>query len=152
MIMGFRRKGREYALQILFQIDMTGNDPEEILSFFWKNKEVMKSVKTFVEKIVFGVLENRMKLDSIISSSAKHWRLNRMAIVDRNVLRIAIYEFFWELDTPLVVIIDEAIEISKKYGSEDSGAFINGILDAIKKKIESGQLESQRIISTSAGD
>ncbi len=150
--MGFRRKGREYALQILFQLDVSANDPEVAIPLFWKRREVLESVRTFAEKIVFGVLENSDKLDSIISSSAEHWRLNRMAIVDRNVLRMALYEFLWELETPLVVIIDEAIEIAKKYGSEESGAFINGILDAVKKKMEKGQIESQRTLSASAGD
>lgn len=150
--MGFRRKGREHALQVLFQLDVTGNDLDTVFPFFWKNKNVLESVKTFTEMIVSGVLENRVKLDSIISSSAEHWRLNRMAIVDRNVLRIALYEFLWELDTPLVVVIDEAIEIAKKYSSEESGAFVNGILDAVKKKIESGQIESLRTISASAGE
>jgi N utilization substance protein B len=150
--MGFRRKGREHALQILFQLDITGNDPEVAIPLFWKRREALESVKMFAEKIVLGVVQNSAKLDSIISSSAEHWRLNRMAIVDRNVLRMALYEFLWELETPLVVIIDEAIEIGKKYGSEESGAFINGILDAVKKKMETGQIESQRIKSASAGD
>lgn len=150
--MGFRRKGREHALQILFELDVTGNDPEVVIHSFWKRTDALESVKTFTERIVLGVLENSAKLDSIISSSAEHWRLSRMAIVDRNVLRMALFEFFWELETPLVVIIDEAIEIAKKYGSEESGAFINGILDAVKKKMETGQIESQRALSASAGE
>lgn len=150
--MGFRRKGREYALQILFQLDITGNEQKTVISLFWKSREALETVRSFAEKIVFGVLKYKAKLDSLISSSAEHWRLDRMAVVDRNVLRVALYEFLWELDTPLVVIIDEAIEIAKKYGSEESGSFINGILDSVKKKLETGQIESQRTISASTGD
>ncbi len=142
--MGFRRKGRECALQSLFQIDVSGETAESVFPLFWEEREEQQEIKDFTERIVKGVGENIAQLDSIIAEHAEHWRLNRMAIVDRNILRIAIYEFLYEADTPLIVIIDEAIEIAKKYGSEESGAFINGVLDAVKKKVEDGRVQSVR--------
>ncbi|MEW5807775.1 MAG: transcription antitermination factor NusB [Acidobacteriota bacterium] len=142
--MGFRRKGREYALQILFQIDVSGHSIEDIFPFFWKDKNDLQDVRDFTERIVHGVREDLQQIDNIIAANAEHWRLNRMAIVDRNILRMAIYEFLFELQTPLIVIIDEAIEVAKKFGSEESGSFVNGILDAVKKKIENGIIASKR--------
>ncbi len=142
--MGFRRKGREYALQSLFQIDVSHEAVENVFPLFWEGREEPQELRDFTERLVKGVGQNITRLDSIIAEHAEHWRLNRMAIVDRNILRIAIYEFLYEVDTPLIVVIDEAIEIAKKFGSDESGAFINGVLDAVKKKVEDGRLQSLR--------
>lgn len=142
--MGFRRKGREYALQVLFQIDVSRQDFEEVFPFFWEDKDDLEDVRVFTERIVRGVIDHLHPIDAIIASNAEHWRLNRMAIVDRNILRLAIYEFLFERETPLIVIINEAIEVAKRFGSEESGAFVNGILDAVKKKVEQGLITSGR--------
>ncbi len=133
---------------MLFQMDMAGGAPAEVYPHFWMSHEVESEVKEFAQGLVDGVMKEREELDRIIAFSAAHWRVERMAVVDRNILRVAVYELAWLPDTPAVVILDEAIEVGKKFGSEQSGAFINGILDAVRKRIERGDLKSAR----SAGD
>ena len=125
---------------MLFQIDLTGASPQEVFQQFWKNRQTEDEIRTFSEKLVLGVFDKRRQMDRLIAASTEHWRIERMAVVDRNVLRMAVYEMITGGPTPAVVIIDEAIEIAKKYGSEDSGAFINGILDAIRIRIEQGEI------------
>lgn len=134
--MGSRRRAREQALQMLFQIDLTGSAPEEVFAEFWLASTTDVASRAFAERIVRGVVEDRRELDRWIVGSAEHWRLERMAVVDRNVLRLAVYELLHESDTPPAVVIDEAIEIAKRFGSGESGAFINGILDSIRVRIE----------------
>jgi N utilization substance protein B len=138
--MGRRRRGREFALQILFQIDLTGGAPEEVFDDFWEGQEVREDVREFAEALVQGTHRERPTLDDVISSSAEHWRVERMSVVDRNVLRLAAYEMLFEPDTPPVVVIDEAIEIAKRFGTEDSGGFINGILDDVRRRIDRGEV------------
>jgi N utilization substance protein B len=133
---------------MLFQIDMAGGAPAEVYPHFWMSHEVESEVQQFAEGLVDGVMKEREELDRIIAFSAAHWRVERMAVVDRNILRVAVYELGWLPDTPSVVILDEAIEVGKKFGSEQSGAFINGILDAVRKRIERGEIKAAR----SAGD
>ncbi len=130
-----RRRAREYALQLLFQIDLTGNDlSEELLQEFWEGIiEDDDEVKNFTYNIVNGTTENIAKIDEIIKKAAEHWSISRMAVIDRNILRAATYELFFSPDIPPSVAINEAIEISKKYSTEDSSSFINGILDKIQK-------------------
>jgi N utilization substance protein B len=142
--MGQRRRARECALQILFQIDMAGGAPEEIYPHFWKEHEAELEVRSFAQGLVEGVVREREDLDRIIAGSVEHWRIDRMAVVDRNILRVAVYELSRLPDTPSVVVLDEAIEVGKKYGSEQSGSFINGILDAVRKRIERGEVPSAR--------
>ena len=131
--MGHRRRAREFALQMLFQIDLTGGSPGQVFREFWTDREDEESVRGFAEQLVLGVHGRRQELDEMISSSAEHWRIGRMAVVDRNVLRIAAYELLHGPPTPPAVVIDEAIEVAKKFGSEESGGFINGVLDAIRR-------------------
>jgi N utilization substance protein B len=133
---------------MLFQMDMAGGAPAEVYPHFWTEHEVESEVKAFAEGLVDGVMKEREALDRIIAATAEHWRVERMAVVDRNILRVAVYELAWLPDTPSVVILDEAIEVGKKFGSEQSGAFINGILDAVRKRIERGEIKAVR----SAGD
>ena len=130
--MGQRRRGREYALQLLFQIDLSGGSPEDQFTDFWEGLDVPGSVREFAEKLVRGTWNESERLDEEIAGAAENWRMDRMATVDRNVLRMAAWEMLFDRDTPAAVIIDEAIEIARKFGSEDSGGFINGILDSIK--------------------
>lgn len=138
--MGQRRRAREYALQMLFQIDLTGASPEAIFEDFWGGVQAGDEVRRFAEHLVNETRGRIDALDGAIATSAEHWRLERMATVDRNVLRMAVYEMLFEPDTPPVVAIDEAIEIAKRFGTEDSGGFINGILDSIRLKLERGDL------------
>jgi len=129
---------------MLFQIDVAGGAPAEIFPHFWKEHDVEIEVKTFAQGLVEGVMMEREALDRIIAGSVDNWRIDRMAVVDRNILRLAVYELARLPDTPSVVVLDEAIEVGKKYGSEQSGSFINGILDAVRKRIERGEIPSTR--------
>ncbi len=125
---------------MLFQLDMAGGAPADIYPHFWKEHDAEAEVRSFAQDLVEGVMRERESLDRIISGSVENWRIERMAVVDRNILRVAVYELARHPDTPGVVVLDEAIEVGKKYGSEQSGAFINGILDTIRKRIERGEV------------
>ena len=138
--MGQRSRAREHALQMLFQIDLTGVSPQDVFRDFWNDHTVPSEIRGFAEELVLGVQGDRRELDRWIIGSAENWRIERMAVVDRNVLRMAVHEIVHDPDTPDAVIIDEAIEVAKKYGSEESGSFINGVLDAIRKRKERGEV------------
>jgi transcription antitermination protein NusB len=137
--MGARRKARELALQMLFQFDMAGNDPQAIIETFEDLHRVRDNVRLFAEGIFIGTVQQMGEIDEIISAQADNWRLERMAAVDRNIIRMAIYELKFVEGTPKLVIIDEAIEIAKKFGTEKSSQFINGILDGILKRYNLGR-------------
>jgi N utilization substance protein B len=129
-----RRKAREYALQILFQVDFTkkrigSKDLEE----FWSGKKESRSVKEFTEDLVRGTLNSIDEIDAMIERVTENWLLKRMAAVDRNILRFAAYEILYRKDIPSAVTINEAIEIAKKFSSAESAPFINGILDRLAK-------------------
>lgn len=132
--MGARRKARELALQMLYQFDLSGNPPDTIVSTFEELQKSKPNTREFATKILRGTVENLDKIDEMITAQADNWRLSRMAVVDRNIIRMSIYEFLYEQETPKLVIIDEAIEIAKKFGTQKSSQFINGILDGILKK------------------
>jgi N utilization substance protein B len=132
--MGARRKARELALQMLYQHDLSGNTPDTILSTFEDLQKSKPNTREFATKIFKGTVDNLEKIDEMIVQQAENWRLSRMAVVDRNIIRMSIYEFLHEEDTPKLVIIDEAIEIAKKFGTQKSSQFINGILDGILKR------------------
>ena len=142
--MGQRRRARECALQMLFQIDLTGTAPPEVFATFWSGQETGEDVRVFAERLVLGVAGELRTLDRAIAISATNWRIERMAVVDRNVLRMAVYELLHDPATPAPVVIDEAIEVAKKFGSEDSGSFINGILDDVRRRVERGELHAGR--------
>ncbi len=131
--MGDRRQARELALQALFFIDMDKSAPEENLAAFCISNEdlITESIKPFFMDLIKGVLENRAEIDALLNTYSKNWRLSRMPVVDRNIMRIAIFEFLKRPDIPSSVTINEAVEIGKKYGTKDSGSFINGVLDRI---------------------
>jgi N utilization substance protein B len=132
--MGARRKARELALQMLFQYDMSGNAPDMVIATFEDLEKSKPNTREFATKIFRGTIEHMDKIDEMIQAQADNWRLSRMAVVDRNIIRMSIYEFLHEDDTPKLVIIDEAIEIAKKFGTDKSSQFINGILDGILKR------------------
>jgi N utilization substance protein B len=117
---------------LLFQIEFTGKKNEfEIAENFRDNKKEDVSLKKFAEELVSGTISNLVKIDKIIQESAEHWKVDRMAAVDRNILRFAVYEILYRNDIPPAVTINEALEIAKKYSSSDSVPFINGLLDKI---------------------
>ncbi len=135
--MGQRRRGREYAVQMLYQIDQTDVEASEVYGTFWDGiADPPDELREFTERLVDGVVERRDEIDRWIDGCTSNWRIDRMPVVDRNVLRLAVHEMASTPDTPAAVVIDEAIEISKKFGSEESGKFINGVLDAIRRRIE----------------
>ncbi len=134
--MGRRRKAREEALKILFEYDSTGDDIDEIIHCFWENFSTTKDrkVREYAKTLVKGVVDNLNDIDKKIEKVSKNWKLQRMFKVDKNILRIAVFELLYKNDTPVPVVIDEAVEIAKTYGTETSHKFINGILDSINKK------------------
>jgi N utilization substance protein B len=126
-----RTRARERALQALYQIDVAAEGIEDALAAFWKSFEpVEREVRELAETLVRGVAEHRRSIDEAIEEASSNWRLDRMARVDRNVLRLAVYELL-RTDVPVKVVINEAIELGKKFGSESSGAFVNGVLDRV---------------------
>ncbi len=132
-----RRQAREYALQILFQLDLTGAELDQnLLDDFWEGSKEGHDVKEFTNSIVRGTAEKIISLDKVIKKAAKNWQLERMAIVDKSILRIAAYELIYRPDIPISVTINEAIEISRKYSTEESASFINGILDNIPNQAD----------------
>jgi len=129
-----RRKAREFALQLLFQLDFTNSElNDDIWNEFWTGTDVDNETKDFALSLVTGTQENIGTLDDTITKTADNWSVDRMAVVDRNILRAAAYELFYRDDIPHAVTINEAVEIAKKFSSEDSSLFINGILDKIHR-------------------
>ena len=136
--MGTRRKARECALQMLFAADVA-KTPENVLTKqYWDElgePDIDDGTREFANKLAVGTLREIEKIDETIRSRAEHWRIPRMAIVDRNVLRLAVYEFLFE-ETPHTVVINEALEIARRFSTFEATQFINGILDAIKHDLE----------------
>jgi N utilization substance protein B len=129
-----RRRAREYALQLLFQLDITKNKlNNEQFEGFWEDIREDNDIKEFADNLVRGTRENIAAIDETIKKAAEHWSIDRMAVIDRNILRCATYELLYRTDIPPLATINEALEISKKYSTEDSASFINGILDKIAK-------------------
>lgn len=130
--MGLRRQAREYALRSLYLTDVAGVDPKEALKAVTDGTKFNPQGITFMETLVFGITENKKRINELINKYTENWELSRIANVDRNVLRIGIYEIIKMPETPIKVIIDEAVEIAKKFSSEQASKFVNGILDKIK--------------------
>lgn len=128
--MGSRHLSRERALQILFQYDIHGK-PGVWLDEFWKEYKANDDVRTFAEKLVAGVLQHKKDLDALIGRYATNWKVSRMQIVDRNILRLGAYELLWLEDVPAKVTVNEAIELAKDFGDEEAAKFVNGILDKV---------------------
>jgi N utilization substance protein B len=139
--MGIRRQARELAMQALFSMDMSCSFSKQALTDYCKCFQPDKRALPFFKRLVVGVFEHKQDLDSIIEGYSNNWKMRRMACVDRNVLRLAVFELLYCPDIPAKVSINEAIDIGKKYGSTESGAFINGILDSIRLAIENQQLK-----------
>ena len=140
--MGTRHRARQYAVQVLFQLDVINEPPGQVLPEFGADRKAPSEVVDFTEHLVLGVSKQRDRFDEVLESSAAHWKVARMAIVDRNVLRLALFEMLVDGSTPAPVIIDEAIELAKHFGNSESGPFVNGVLDGIRKQLEDGRLPS----------
>ncbi len=132
--MGDRRQARELALQALFFFDMDKTDSKANLNAFCANNEekLTQGIKPFFLDIVNGVIDHQSTIDDLLDKYSKNWKISRMPVVDRNIMRIATFEFLNRPDIPCSVTINEAVEIGKKYGTKDSGSFINGVLDRIR--------------------
>ena len=134
--MSRRRKAREVALQFLYQLDLQGeSDPRPHAPEFWARHPLDEDTRRFADDIVRGVTTSHGAIDEIIVRVTEHWDLERMAVVDRNILRLAVYELGWREETPPKVVINEAIEIAKKFGTRESSRFINGILDRVHREL-----------------
>ena len=130
-----RRKAREIALQVLYQIDVLNIDAGEAVDLFWSNFSGAEEARKYSTELVEGTCRHREEIDRLICGCSENWSLERMARVDRNILRLAIYELLYCRNVPPKVTLNEAIDLGKDYGSENSGSFINGILDALYAKI-----------------
>lgn len=129
---------------MLFQFDLSGNDSQHIVAHFDDLRKAREDVSRFATRLFLGTVEHRDEIDELISRQAERWKMSRMAAVDRNIIRMSVYELLHEQETPKLVVIDEAIEIGKRFGSEKSSQFINGILDGILKRynLETASRES----------
>lgn len=132
MTVGSRTKARECALQALYQLDTSGGAPQDALAGFWAHIEPTDAETVqFAEALVHGVAGEKALIDELIQKHSTNWKLERMARVDRNILRLAVYELLRRADVPVKVTLNEAVELGKKFGSEESSAFVNGVLDKI---------------------
>jgi transcription antitermination factor NusB len=129
-----RTLGRECALKILYRIEISKDSVEPSIEDFWSVEKAGDDVRDFANSLVRGTYENLSKIDSVISRYAENWEIKRMAVIDRNILRMGIFELLYRNDIPPKVSINEAIELAKKYGDIDSGKFVNGILDKVRKE------------------
>jgi len=135
--MSARRKGRELALQVLYQLDMSGGSPEQALRTFADSFEQSPKAREFGEELVRGVLTQRAEIDASIAEASEHWRLERLSRIDANVIRIAVYEMTTPPGLPPQIAINEAIEVARKFGTTESAGFVNGVLDAVGKRLRS---------------
>ena len=142
--MGKRREARESTLQILFQLEFNDSDAEQVFHLYWKDKKASKEVKDYCHWLIKGIASHKESIDRSIQSVSEHWRLSRMPVVDRNILRMAVFELFHETDVAPAIIINEAIEIAKKFSSEQAAVFVNGILDTLRKNKEKGPLRNEK--------
>mgnify|MGYP000907110523 CR=1 FL=1 len=130
-----RRKAREIALQVLYSLHFVNIDPQDALELFWGNFAAPKTAKDFAAFLVKGTCEHKEELDRLIAGCSDNWSLGRMSRVDINILRLAVFEFLYCDDIPSKVTLNEAVDLGKTFGSENSGSFINGILDALNLKL-----------------
>jgi N utilization substance protein B len=133
--MSARRKGRELALQALYQLEMSGDAPEPALRRFEESFDNSPEAREFAWDLVRGVLERHAELDATITQASEHWRLERLSRIDANVIRIAVCEMTAVPPLPVEIAIDEAVEVAKRYGTAQSAAFVNGVLDAVARRL-----------------
>ncbi len=138
--MGMRRRSRELAMQALFFMDMQQDLSDEMLACYCGNFPPSKQLSPFFQDLVRGVIHAKSEIDTMIERYSNNWKLSRMSCVDRNVMRIAVFELLFCKDIPSKVSINEAIDVGKRFGTDESGAFINGILDSIRIALENGEI------------
>jgi transcription antitermination factor NusB len=134
---GRRRQSRECALQLLYELDVRGDsDPGPAIEAFWRRQPpASDEVRAFAEGLVRGVKAHQIEIDDLIAKFAEHWDLDRMAVVDRNLLRAGIWELLWGVDVPPKVAINEALEIARRFSTEESTRFVNGLLDRVRREL-----------------
>ncbi|HKW35333.1 MAG TPA: transcription antitermination factor NusB [Candidatus Acidoferrum sp.] len=132
--MALRTKAREFAMQMLFQWDMSQQDPAKLEAKFWKSAKAADTTREFANRLFEGAAKETRALDEIIGKHCENWRFERLAAIDRAILRLAIHEMSFS-DTPPKVVLNEAVELAKKFSSEQSGAFVNGVLDSVHKSL-----------------
>jgi N utilization substance protein B len=137
--MGKRTKARECALQMLYQWDMTRESMDRVAGLFWQVRGGTDQMKTMAERLARGAHRDLERLDQAIGAASTHWRFERIAPLDRNIMRIASYELLREPGTPSAVIIDEAVELAKRFGEADSPSFVNGVLDAVRRAVRENE-------------
>lgn len=140
--MGARSTGRESALQMLFALEAGGGSSTRVVSTYWRETPGDPEGREYADEIVHGVADELDAVDEAVRKASTNWRIERMARVDRNVLRLGAWELMRRADVPRAVILDEAVELAKRYGSEESGAFVNGVLDRIAENL--GRVDSDR--------
>ena len=133
--MGHRRKAREYALQGLYTFEIANKSVDDITTLDWLENEITADIREFTIILIKGVIENIPEIDVIIEKHSKNWKIERLGVVDKAILRLSIFALMHLEDIPVAVTINEGIELGKIYGGENSGQFINGILDAVRKSI-----------------
>ena len=133
--MGARHSGREAALQMLFQIEASGVDAERAITLFWRNFEADPEGRAYADEVVRGIADKMEDLDAKIRAAATNWRIERMTRVDRNLLRLGTWELAHRHDVPRAVILDEAVELAKEYGTDESSAFVNGVLNRVAENV-----------------
>ena len=140
-----RRRGREAALQMLYQWEVGRLSMPEVRRTFWtietEDPAVSERIRAFASRLADGTIEALSAIDPLIEASAENWRLSRMPVIDRLILRLAVYEFLHESETPRAVAIDEALELARRFSTPDAVKFINGVLDGVKRRMESDARE-----------
>src|SRR2546422_8270147 len=135
LAMGSRRKAREFALQMLYQAEASGTPMAEVAASFWEGRDAVVEVRAFADRLAGGTLSSLEEIDAILTENLENWRLERLAIVDRNILRLAVYEFLHETETPPIVVIDEAIEVARRFAGRDAAQVANGAVDGGRQEL-----------------
>jgi N utilization substance protein B len=131
--MGRRTKARECAFQMLYQWEVGDTPMEQVVESFWRVRQTTPAIRAMADRLATGAARRREELDAAIAAAASNWRLDRIAPVDRTILRLGAYELLGEPETPVAVVLDEAVEMAKRFGEADSPAFVNGVLDAVRR-------------------
>jgi N utilization substance protein B len=141
--MGSRRKSREFAMQMLYQWEICGYTPAQVEASFFANNRAVAEVEAYARDLFEGAVNDLDRLDRLVRERAENWRLERMAAVDRNILRVALYELLYHPETPTAAVINEALEIARRFSGEGSVEFVNGVLDGIRKTLPPHEPQSK---------
>ena len=141
--MGVRRRGREYALQMLYAMDLTGYQPDQVFAGFYALQDLNRDAFYYARRLVDGVHSHLEEIDTALTRFAENWKIHRMAAVDRNLLRLGLYELMYVTEIPFPIVINEALEIVKEFGDQEGTQFLNGILDAARKEYRKDEVGSR---------